>query len=73
MRLPSKTTPYKQSTLSQFLPILALLEKSPMTPKTLYQALEKNFLNVAEFIETLNSLYALRKIEMRGEKLFYVG
>lgn len=37
MRLPSKVTPYSQSTLSQFPPILKHLSDQDLSPAALYK------------------------------------
>ena len=36
MKVPSKVTPYKESTIAKFPIVLSLLEKGDMTPKELY-------------------------------------
>ena len=36
MKIPSKVTPYKESTIAKFPVVLAILEKGDMTPTELY-------------------------------------
>lgn len=69
MRLPSKVTPFRESVFSQYPPILKSLEKEPQTPDALYLALGSRFDNAASFVEVLDQLYALGKIELNEEGL----
>ena len=62
MRLPSKITSYSESVISKFPPILLVLENSDIGTVALYEATMKNFSNVEEFLDTLDCLFALRKI-----------
>jgi len=73
MRLPSKTTKYSESTLARFPVVLGILKKAPTTPRMLYQVTKIQIPDVAEFVDVLNCLYALRKIEMKGGVLYYAG
>ena len=74
MKIPSKVTPYKESTIAKFPIVLGLLENTDMTPKEVYAALNKKKLSdISEFIELLDCLYALHKIELREGVLHYVG
>ena len=57
MKIPSKVTPYKESTIAKFPIVLGLLENTDMTPKEVYAALKKKKLSdISEFIELLDCL-----------------
>lgn len=75
MRLPSKVTPYSQSTLSLFPPILKELAKQDLHPTALYKKVKSKFADVDEFAETLDCLFTLGQIELLypEEVLHYVG
>ncbi|QKN24248.1 ABC-three component system middle component 7 [Caproicibacterium lactatifermentans] len=74
MKLPSKVTPYKESTIAKFPVVLELLEKSDMTPQELYAKVRKSKIkDISEFVEVLDCLYAMNKIEIDEEVLHYVG
>lgn len=73
MKFPSKVTSYKESTIAIFPIVLSQLEKKDMTPSELYKKMKNKVSGVQEFIEILDSLYALNKIELDGEVLHYVS
>ena len=73
MRFPSKVTTYKESTISNLPVLLSYLEKSDMTPGELYKKVKNKVTDVREYIEILDCLYTLNKIELREEMLHYVG
>lgn len=74
MKLPSKVTPYKESTIAKFPVVLELLEKSDMTPQELFAKVRKSKIkDISEFVEVLDCLYAMNKIEIDEEVLHYVG
>ena len=69
MRLPSRVTPYRNSTLARFPVVLSLLKESGhMTPRALYQLTKSKSFGVAEFIEVLDCLYLLGRIDFDKEK-----
>ena len=73
MKIPSKVTPYKESTIAKFPVSLSLLEQNDMTPNELYAKVKKSKVkDIAEFVEVLDCLYAMNKIEIREEVLHYV-
>lgn len=73
MKIPSKVTPYKESTIAKFPVFLALLEKGDMSPKELYSKVMKSKIkDIREFVEVLDCLFAMKKIEFQEEKLHYV-
>lgn len=74
MKIPSKVTPYKESTIAKFPVVLSLLEKGEATPIELYAKLRKGKVeSIMEYVEVLDCLYAMNKIELRGELLHYVS
>lgn len=73
MRFPSKVTPYKESIIAKFPIVLAALEYQDMMPRELYAKTKKKVGSISEFIDVLDCLYALNKIEMEEGLLHYVG
>ena len=73
MKFPSKVTSYKESTIAVFPVVLTQLEKKDMTPSELYRKVKNKVSGIQEFMEILDSLYALNKIVLDGEVLHYVG
>ena len=74
MKMPNKVTPYKESSIAKFPVILAFLEKEDMTPSELFSRVKKDKIqNIDEFVEIIDCLYAMHKIEIDGEVLHYVG
>lgn len=72
MRFPSKVTSYKESTIALFPVVLIQLEKKDFTPSELYKKVKNKVSGVQEYLEILDCLYALGKIELKGEVLHYV-
>lgn len=74
MKLPSKITSYKESVLSKFPPILAVLQNTDIGVFELYEATAKYFVGIEEFLDTLDCLFALKKItySLEQEVLHYV-
>lgn len=74
MKIPNKVTPYKESSIAKFPVVLSLLEKEDMTPSELFSMVKKNTIqNVDEFVEIMDCLYAMHKIEINGDVLHYAG
>lgn len=74
MKMPNKVTPYKESSIAKFPVVLALLEKEDMTPSELFSKVKKSKIqNIDEFVEIIDCLYAMHKIEIDGEVLHYAG
>lgn len=67
MKLPSKVTPYKKSTLSSLPIILKTLSTVDLSPELLYSKVKKDFASIAQFIDALDCLFALGKIELLPE------
>ncbi len=73
MKFPSKVTPYKESIIAKFPVVLGKLEKKDMTPSELYKGVKNKVADIREFMDILDCLYALNKIELNGEVIHYVG
>lgn len=75
MKFPSKVTPYQASILAKFPVVLSCLETEDMKPDMLYKKVKSNVSDVGEFLEILDCLYALGKIELypEGGVLHYVS
>ena len=63
MRLPSKVTPYKASILAKMPIILKTLEVRDMRPEELFQKVKGRGINPADFIEIMDCLFILGKVE----------
>lgn len=67
MKLPSKVTDYRDSVLMRFPKVLRELDKYPLTPQALFRRTKRSFANVGEFVETLDCLFILDKIQIDEE------
>jgi len=74
MLLPSKLFSYNESILSKLPVVLKELKKKPMGVHDLYRKVIKDLSGVNEYIDVLDCLYALHKIEYdeKEEVLRYV-
>lgn len=74
MKLPSKITSYKESVLSKFPPVLAVIQSADIGVFALYTATAKYFSGIEEFMDTLDCLFALNKVTYDAERevLHYV-
>ncbi len=74
MRLPSKLFSYDNSVLSCFPIVLSTLKVKPTPVFELYQLVSNKVENVAEFLEVLDALYLLNKIDLdhKTGALYYV-
>lgn len=74
MLLPNKLIPYDQSILPKLSVILKELKDNPKSVHDLYKRVIKKMDGVSEFIDALDCLYALGKIEFdeKEEVLRYV-
>lgn len=74
MLLPNKLYSYNESTLSKFPLVLKELRAQSLSVHELYRRVIKKMDGVNEFIDVLDCLYALRKIEYdeKEEVLRYV-
>ena len=66
MKLPGKTTPYKNSILALFPRILISVKEEEMTVSELYDSLPK--IDLGDYISALDCLYELGKIEIDAGK-----
>ena len=75
MKFPSKVTPYKASILAKFPAVLTSLETEDMKPDALYKKVRSKVTDIGEFLEILDCLYALGKVELLEKEglLHYVG
>ena len=64
MRLPNKLYSYEESTLSKFPIVLRALRDSDSGVTELYERIKKSVPDVSEYLEILDSLYALGKIDI---------
>ena len=67
MRLPSKIHSYDESTLNKFPLILEMVRVADTSVYVLFTKLKKHFIDVGEFIETLDCLFALGALELTQE------
>lgn len=74
MLLPNKLIPYDQSILPKLSVILKALKDNPKSVHDLYKQVIKKMAGISEFIDALDCLYALGKIEFdeKEEVLRYV-
>lgn len=63
MLLPNKLFSYNESILCKFPVLLKELKKQPLGVHDLYQKVIGNLTGVNEYIDVLDCLYALHKIE----------
>lgn len=68
MRIPSKVISYKDSSISKYARTLTKLKEMDYTPMNLYIEMKETFQSIDEFIDVLDSLYALRAIEFNEER-----
>lgn len=75
MRLPNKVTLYQESVLSKLNVLLDVVCNRDLSLTELYSVTQKNFSDMAEFIDALDVLFALNKLEYNDELevLHYVG
>lgn len=68
MKLPSKVTPYKKSIIAKFVPVLDILRSGDLSPEELYKKTKSKIENLSEFLEILDCLFILGKIELLESK-----
>lgn len=73
MKLPSKSTPYKNSVIALFPRILSLLREKDMSVSEIYEQI-KDY-SCGEYVAALDALYAFGKVDYNEERrmLHYVG
>ena len=67
MRLPNKVTSYQESILSKLIVLLDALCNSDISLTELYSVTPKYFSVMSEFIDALDVLFALNKLEYNEE------
>lgn len=74
MRLPSKVTPFRRSILFKFPVVIKVLQQGDIRPGDLFQRVKRNGIDMADFIEILDGLYLLGRIDFLPGKgvLHYV-
>lgn len=72
MKFPNKVTPFNQSVLSKFVPIIQILQEKDYTVYTLYNSLKVK-MTVNEYIDALDCLYALGVVTLNNGVLHYVN
>lgn len=75
MKLPNKVTAYEESVLSKLYPILNILCHKNMQIYELYIESKAQYSSYSEFIDALDCLFALGKVEYleKDEVLYYVA
>lgn len=75
MKLPNKVITYKESTISKFPVVLSCLKEQDMSPASLYKKVKSKVEDIGEYMDILDCLYALSKIELIEHVgvLHYVG
>ena len=68
MKLTSKITSYRESVLDRFPPILSVLQSADTRVFTLYETTMDHFNSIEEFLDTLDCLFALRKVTYDTER-----
>ena len=68
MQLPNKLYSYNYSVLSKFPILLKSLQKGDVQVLSLFMSNQDKFESINDFIDTLDELYALRKIDYDDEK-----
>ena len=74
MRLPSKVTPFRASVLATFPLLLKEISAGDIGVMGLFNKVKSEIGDTADFLESLECLFALKKIELTGqpEVLHYV-
>ena len=74
MQLPNKITKYEESIFPTMTSILETIEKEPINIDQLYVKVRFKANGVQNFIDALDSLYPLKKIDINeGGQIYYVG
>lgn len=74
MKLPNKVISYNESNISKFVPIIQILIENDENVFSLYKKTMKYFKDIEEFIDTLDCLFAMKKIILsESEEIHYVA
>ncbi len=66
MLLPNKVIRYEESVISKFPIILQILtEHNSLSPKTLFESCNEKFSGINIYLQTLDCLFAMNKIELK--------
>jgi len=68
MLFPNKLCSYNESIISKFPVVLKVIKREPVAVLDLYRQVIGSMTGVNEFIDVLDCLYALHKIEYDDEK-----
>lgn len=74
MKLPNKLFTVNESCIGKFPLVLRVLQKENLPVFKLYEATKSSFDSVSDFVETLDSLFFLKKITFneKSEVISYV-
>ena len=68
MKLPNRVNTYKESIIAKFPAVLNVLRAQELSPSELYKKVKSKVDDIGEFMEILDCLYALGKIELDERK-----
>lgn len=73
MKLPNKIISYKESVLSRFPLVLSVLSENPVGVYDLFELNKDSFTDIEEYMDTIECLYALKKVTFDDESgvLYY--
>lgn len=74
MKFPNKVVSYNESIISKFPIVLSVLIEKDYSVEELYFKLKTNFNNINDFLDVLDCLFALEKININRNtrSLYYV-
>lgn len=74
MKLPNKVISFSESVLSKYVPILNEIQNNDIGVITLFHKTKSCYKSIEEYIDALDCLFAMKKIEYIAEKgvLHYV-
>lgn len=67
MKLPNKVVTYRESLISKFNIVLGFLSSNPLPLTNLYESVKRNFSDFNDFVEVLDCLFYLGKINLNQE------
>ena len=67
MKLPTKVTSYQESVISKFVVILEILNEKDVSLSELYSYTKQYFHDATEFIDAIDCLFALNKLEYNDD------
>lgn len=68
MRYPDKVTSFSNSVFSLFPAVMECLLQQEMSPRELFERIYESKKGVSEFMDTLDCLFALGRIELNEER-----